>query len=99
MNLIARRTLFCWTLLLPALSAQQGARNGEWRFYGGDAGTTKYSALDQIDAARRVCGQCPVTHECLEFALGTNQESGVWGGLSEDERRALKRRARVGASA
>jgi quinoprotein glucose dehydrogenase len=30
--------------------AQQGAKNGEWRFYGGDAGTTKYSALDQINA-------------------------------------------------
>jgi quinoprotein glucose dehydrogenase len=33
---------------LPA-PAQHGAKNGEWRFYGGDAGTTKYSALDQID--------------------------------------------------
>ncbi|MDP9170975.1 MAG: pyrroloquinoline quinone-dependent dehydrogenase [Acidobacteriota bacterium] len=31
--------------------AQQGAKNGEWHFYGGDAGTTKYSALDQINAA------------------------------------------------
>ncbi|HXJ42604.1 MAG TPA: pyrroloquinoline quinone-dependent dehydrogenase [Bryobacteraceae bacterium] len=29
---------------------QQGAKNGDWRFYGGDAGTTKYSALDQINA-------------------------------------------------
>ena len=31
--------------------AQYGARNGEWRSYGGDAGSTKYSPLDQIDAA------------------------------------------------
>src|SRR6266705_3057397 len=31
--------------------AQHGATNGEWRFYGGDAGTTKYSPLDQINAA------------------------------------------------
>jgi quinoprotein glucose dehydrogenase len=31
--------------------AQKGARNGEWRFYGGDAGTTKYSPLDQINKA------------------------------------------------
>jgi quinoprotein glucose dehydrogenase len=31
-------------------NAQYGAKNGEWRFYGGDAGTTKYSALDQINA-------------------------------------------------
>ena len=32
-------------------SAQSGARNGEWRFYGGDAGSTRYSPLDQINAA------------------------------------------------
>jgi quinoprotein glucose dehydrogenase len=37
-------------MALPA-AAQQGAKNGEWRFYGGDAGTTKYSPLDQINAA------------------------------------------------
>jgi quinoprotein glucose dehydrogenase len=34
----------------PAGEAQQGARNGEWRYYGGDSGTTKYSTLDQINA-------------------------------------------------
>src|SRR5690349_4620954 len=33
---------------LPA-NAQYGAKNGEWRFYGGDSGTTKYSPLDQIN--------------------------------------------------
>ena len=37
-------------LAVPALLAQHGAQNGEWRFYGGDAGTTKYSTLDQINA-------------------------------------------------
>src|SRR5277367_2976183 len=35
---------------LPAL-AQHGATGGEWRYYGGDAGTTKYSSLDQINAS------------------------------------------------
>ena len=57
-------------------------------------------ALDQIDAAKRVCGQCAVTAECLEFALATNQEAGVWGGLTEEERRRLRKgipvEARVG---
>src|SRR3954469_9033268 len=33
------------------LFAQQGAANGEWRYYGGDAGNTKYSPLDQINAS------------------------------------------------
>src|SRR5436189_2367400 len=35
---------------VPPAGAQHGAKNGEWRFYGGDAGTTKYSPLDQINA-------------------------------------------------
>jgi WhiB family redox-sensing transcriptional regulator len=50
-------------------------------------------ALDQIEKAKQVCGQCPVMDNCLQYALESNQDSGVWGGLSEDERRALKRRA------
>ncbi len=49
-------------------------------------------ALDQIDRAKEVCGECSVTTECLDFALATNQDSGIWGGLSEDERRAIRRR-------
>jgi WhiB family transcriptional regulator, redox-sensing transcriptional regulator len=48
-------------------------------------------ALDQIDAAKQVCDACPVTHQCLEFALATNQEAGVWGGTTEDERRRLRK--------
>jgi WhiB family redox-sensing transcriptional regulator len=48
-------------------------------------------AIEQIDAAKFVCGNCPVQSLCLEFALATNQDSGVWGGTSEDERRRLRR--------
>lgn len=50
-------------------------------------------AVDQIDKAKSVCARCTVTEICLQYALETGQDSGVWGGLSEDERRALKRRA------
>ena len=50
-------------------------------------------AVDQIEKAKAVCGRCSVTETCLQYALETSQDSGVWGGLSEDERRALKRRA------
>ena len=53
-------------------------------------GTTG-TALDQIDAAKSVCVMCDVRTECLEFALATNQEAGVWGGYSEDERRRLRK--------
>ncbi|GIU86776.1 MAG: hypothetical protein KatS3mg009_1291 [Acidimicrobiia bacterium] len=48
-------------------------------------------ALEQIAAAKRVCGTCPVTAECLDFALATNQEAGVWGGYTEEERRRLRK--------
>ncbi|MBA3653812.1 MAG: WhiB family transcriptional regulator [Actinobacteria bacterium] len=48
-------------------------------------------ALNQIDAAKAVCRGCDVQSECLEFALATNQEAGVWGGTSEDERRRLRK--------
>lgn len=49
-------------------------------------------ALLQIEQAKAVCARCPVREQCLEFALATGQDAGVWGGLSEDERRSLKRR-------
>ncbi|MCW2645235.1 MAG: WhiB family transcriptional regulator [Pseudonocardiales bacterium] len=49
-------------------------------------------ALLQIEQAKGVCRRCPVMQDCLAWALESGQDAGVWGGLSEDERRALKRR-------
>lgn len=49
-------------------------------------------ALLQIEEAKQVCRRCTVADACLRWALDSGQDSGVWGGLSEDERRALKRR-------
>jgi WhiB family transcriptional regulator, redox-sensing transcriptional regulator len=56
-------------------------------------GTTGSSSL-QTEMAKAICGLCEVRPECLEWALATGQDSGVWGGLSEDERRALRRARR-----
>lgn len=53
-------------------------------------GTTG-AALEQIDSAKSVCHSCPAQEACLEFALATNQESGVWGGTSEEDRRKLRK--------
>jgi WhiB family transcriptional regulator, redox-sensing transcriptional regulator len=50
------------------------------------------SALVQVEEAKGVCGRCEVVGECLKWAIESGQEAGVWCGLSEDERRALKRR-------
>ncbi|HEX6416769.1 MAG TPA: WhiB family transcriptional regulator [Candidatus Saccharimonadales bacterium] len=47
-------------------------------------------AKAQIEQAKAVCGRCPVIDACLAHALKTGEDYGVWGGLSEDERRALR---------
>lgn len=43
--------------------------------------------------AKSVCKVCEVKQECLEYALANDERYGIWGGLSERERRKLKRRA------
>jgi WhiB family redox-sensing transcriptional regulator len=42
--------------------------------------------------AKRVCTGCEVRSECLEYALANDERFGIWGGLSERERRKFKRR-------
>lgn len=54
---------------------------------GGNAQTT--------DEAKRICGGCPVRTPCLAYALETQQAFGVWGGLTERERRALAKTVKV----
>ena len=49
-------------------------------------------ALLQIMEAKTVCRRCPVVTECLTYAVEHGEDAGVWGGMSEDERRALRRR-------
>ena len=53
-------------------------------------GTTGPAAT-QVDEAKQVCRRCSVIDDCLAWSLETGQDAGVWGGTSEDERRALKR--------
>ncbi|MFF7335382.1 WhiB family transcriptional regulator [Streptomyces sp. NPDC008150] len=51
------------------------------------------SSQHQINQATSVCARCPVREACLQWALDTRQDIGVWGGLSEGERRSIHRRA------
>ncbi|MFE9850270.1 WhiB family transcriptional regulator [Streptomyces sp. NPDC005576] len=60
-------------------------------------GTTG-TAMIQTEEAKAVCHTCPVMETCLQWALDSNEETGVWGGLSEDERRRLRRRNTRAAS-
>lgn len=57
-------------------------------FPAGDTG----DAIRQIEEAKKHCAACPVREECLDFALETNQVYGIWGGVTEQERKTLRRR-------
>jgi WhiB family redox-sensing transcriptional regulator len=56
------------------------------------------SALWFADTARDmrvavlICRSCPVRTECLDWAVSTGQHEGVWGGMTPEERRRLRRR-------
>ncbi|MFE0453672.1 WhiB family transcriptional regulator [Streptomyces sp. NPDC058914] len=83
------------------MAAERGDHASSWReraaclhedpdlfFPIGNTGPT----LHQIDAAKAVCGRCPVVEQCLEWAVRVGQADGIWGGMTESERRALTRR-------
>ena len=47
--------------------------------------------LAQAETAKRICHECEVRDVCLQYALETNQMTGVWGGTTEEERRSVRR--------
>lgn len=55
-------------------------------------------ARKDAQTAKRVCARCPVSRVCLAYALRSGQTSGIWGGMTERERAALKRRSGQGIS-
>ena len=56
------------------------------------------SARAQVKTAKLICRGCRVSASCLSWALASGQEAGIWGGLTEDERRRLPRRGLLSAS-
>jgi WhiB family redox-sensing transcriptional regulator len=55
------------------------------------------SARAQVKAAKQICRGCPVRTTCLNWALTGGQQHGIWGGLTEDQRRSLHRGLRPAA--
>lgn len=55
--------------------------------------STAGPAMDQINEAKRICMGCPVREPCRAWALDVGVPSGIWGGTTEDERRAIGRAA------
>ena len=77
-----------------------GAERTDWRDHAACSGldpdlffpvSTSGASRTDIEAARRVCQRCPVTTLCLRWALDLGHVSGIWGGTTEEERRALRR--------
>jgi WhiB family redox-sensing transcriptional regulator len=61
--------------------------------------TNMFFPASDADAgpAKAVCATCPVRDLCLEWAIASHQEDGVWGGMTDTERRRLRRRRRDAA--
>ncbi|GGJ61399.1 WhiB family transcriptional regulator [Streptomyces brasiliensis] len=55
--------------------------------------SSSVAALVQIDEAKAVCSSCPVAQQCLDWAMHVDPVEGIWGGTTEAERRAKRRRA------
>ena len=53
------------------------------------------TAGQQVSRALRICADCPVRQQCLEFAMRTREPAGIWGGTTPEERvRVLRARTR-----
>jgi WhiB family redox-sensing transcriptional regulator len=69
-----------------------------WRQYarclGADPELFYPSSDDAAGAAKEICFVCPVREPCLEYAITAREKQGVWGGLTEKERRRLVRQRR-----
>jgi WhiB family transcriptional regulator, redox-sensing transcriptional regulator len=61
-------------------------------------GSDPAAAAAAAAAAKAVCDSCRVRQECLDYALEAREESGIWGGLDEAERRSLARRRQRAAA-
>ncbi|HEY6497602.1 MAG TPA: WhiB family transcriptional regulator [Trebonia sp.] len=52
-------------------------------------------AAGQVKEAKALCGGCQVRSQCLQYAITGDEDYGVWGGMTEDERRRASWRARA----
>lgn len=51
---------------------------------------------EKIKISKALCATCPVQMVCLEYALESAEEDGIWGGLTRNERKSIKRGRIVG---
>jgi WhiB family redox-sensing transcriptional regulator len=61
-------------------------------FFGADDSEAQAERRIREDEAKQVCARCLVRQECLDYALATREAYGIWGGLTEVERRVYLRK-------
>ena len=74
------------------------AQGDDWRARAACTGKTEIMFSldpDETEEARRVCARCPVVEPCLAEAIEDRSLVGMWGGTTEDERRAMRRKRRA----
>lgn len=74
------------------LGACRGGESTTFFHPDGDRGASR--AARERDA-KAICAGCPVIRECADHALTVREPYGVWGGMSEDDRKAVYRRERL----
>jgi len=79
----------------PDWRADAACRNADPELFFPD-GDVRF-ARAQVKTAKLICRGCPVSATCLSWALASGQEAGIWGGLTEEERRRLSRRGPLSA--
>ena len=85
----------------PFKPEPQAADIVDWRDFascrevGGDIWHPEQGHNEHVPVAKAICADCPVKLECLEHALTHDEQLGIWGGLSERERRPLHRKAKA----
>jgi WhiB family transcriptional regulator, redox-sensing transcriptional regulator len=89
------------------LETDTTTEDGKWReeaaclhcsailFFGGDDSEPQAERRGREEEAKRICACCVVREDCLQFALRSRESYGIWGGLTEIERRSILRKQRI----
>jgi WhiB family redox-sensing transcriptional regulator len=88
---------------VPTLDDEDATHGEGWRMYALCAETDPEAFFPDKGGSTReakmVCRGCPVRGDCLEYALANEERFGIWGGLSERERRRVRQQRRMPLSA
>ena len=90
-----------YTNLLEALRAEGWSSPLEWQDYANCKGADPDLFFPErgasTRAAKAICRECTVRQDCLEFAITSGEKFGIWGAMSERERRKIRRQRAVAA--